>query len=137
MRTLRTYSSSGEALGDIAVLESQGIPSTFKGGIQGDAHHLILGTVELQVHEDDYDTAERLVATAEKDRVERYVAPEKKKKTPARYFRIALFAFIPFAALLAWKTPFLSMGVVGCFVFALLAGGLACMTGFCCALFDV
>jgi hypothetical protein len=138
MRTLRTYSSSAEALGDVVVLESQGIESSFKGGIQGDAHQVVTGSVELQVEDDHFANAERLLGAAERERVERYVASDKKKKkTPGRYLRIALVSLIPVAVLLAWKTPFLGMSLIGCFVFILLAGGVAAMIGLACALVDL
>lgn len=137
MRTLRTYTSSAQALGDIAVLESQGIAHAFKGDAQADASQVLMDTVELQVAVEDYDEAVRMLALAEKDRAQRYIAPGKGKKTPERYFKITFVAFVAMFALVAVKTPFLNAGFVGYFYTALVASGLAGMIGLCCALFDL
>jgi hypothetical protein len=137
MRTLRTYTSSAEAIGDIAALESQGITPAFKGDAQGDANQALMGTVELQVANEDYEEAARLLSAAEKDRVERYIPAAKRKKTPERYFRITLVAFVLLFIFVAIETPFLSGGLMGYVYAALVAGGLAAMIGFCCALFDL
>src|SRR5437660_1017068 len=121
MRTLRTYTSSAQALGDITVLDSQGIAHAFKGDAQGDANQALMGTVELQVAIEDYEEAARMLAAVEKDRVERYVAPEKRKKRPERYFKITFVAFVASFILVAVKTPFLSAGLMGYFYTALVA----------------
>ncbi|MBL9187642.1 MAG: hypothetical protein JNK23_09205 [Opitutaceae bacterium] len=137
MRTLRRFTSSAEALGDIAVLESQGIAPTFKGATQADSNQVIMGTVELQVAEQDYEVAEKLLLTADRESAESHSTPEKRKRTPARYAKIALIAFVAAAALLAYKTTYLSGGPMGYFMLSLVAGGIAVMTGLFFALLDL
>jgi len=137
LRTLRTYTSSAEAFGDIAALESGGIPSTLKGDTQGDSNQALMGTVELQVRNEDFVAAEGIVAAAEKDRVERYTTPEQRRKTPARYLRIVAIVFAVSMAIVAVILPFYRVTVAEWLVAAFLVGLASILVGSICAILDL
>lgn len=137
MRTLRTYTTTAQAISDIAVLESQGIESQFKGDTQADAHQVVAGTVELQVPEADFSAAHQLLQIADRERFERQVPLAKRKKTIVRYFKVAAVAFVSAFALLAWKAPGLISSLGGLAVMALAAAGIATLVGFSAAVLDL
>ena len=124
-----------QAVADVAVLESQGISSNFKGDTASDATSILTDSVELQVDDENYEAAVRLLTEAEKDRVDRYVSPSQRKKTPARYFKIALIAFFPLFAMIYLNMGELKGAVIAMTV--LLAGGVAAGIGLVCAVFDI
>jgi hypothetical protein len=137
VKTLRTYTTTAQAISDIAVLESQGIESQFKGDTQADSHQVVAGTVELQVPEENFAAAHRLLQTADRERFERQVPPAKRRKTVARYFKIAAATFVVALAIFAWKAPELSFSLLGIAIIALAAGGVATLIGFSAAVLDL
>jgi hypothetical protein len=137
VRILRTYTTTAQAISDIAVLESQGIASQFKGDTQADSHQVVPGTVELQVSESEFAAAHQLLQIADRERFETNVSPDKRKKTVARYFKVAIATFIPSAALFAWKAPALTSSLGGFAVIALAAAGSATLVGFSAAVLDL
>lgn len=137
MRTLRSYNSTAQAIGDIAVLESQGIASQFKGDLHGDAHHIVAGIVELQVSESDFTNAAALLATADRERFEEHVSPDQRKKTVGRYVKVAAAAFLVTIVFLVWKSPTFASSPSGFASLAFVAAGFAAAIGFVAALLDL